>query len=159
MVVLVPVLAALGALVLVDPNAWRGEIEAAVQRATGRAVRIGRLSLVPSASPTLGITDIALANPPGGSRPDMVTVARAEVKLALLPLLAGRIEVARLLLVRPDILLERDPAGRPNWRFGRSAGRPAGRARAARRPPPPLPGPRAPHRRCWCAPCASRMAA
>lgn len=142
LLLLAPVAAVLGALLLVDPNAWRGEIEAAVQQATGRAVRIGRLSLVASASPTLGIADIALANAPGGSRPDMVTVARAEVKLALLPLLAGRIEVARLLLVRPDILLERDPAGRPNWRFGPL--RPPGPARPG--PPPPLaaPSPAAP---------------
>ena len=35
--------------------------------------------------------------------------------MALGPLLAGRVEVARLLLVRPDILLERDAAGQPNW--------------------------------------------
>lgn len=117
-VVLVPVLAVVGAVVFVDPNAWRPQIEAAVQRASGRALHIRRLTLVPAFSPTLGAIDLALANPPGASRPDMVTIARAEVKLALLPLLAGRVEIARILLVRPDILLERDAAGRPNWRFG-----------------------------------------
>ncbi len=117
-VVLVPVLAVVGAVLLVDPNAWRPQVEAAVQRASGRTLHIGRLTLVPAFSPTLGAIDLALANPPGASRPDMVTIARAEVKLALLPLLAGRVEIARVLLVRPDILLERDAAGRPNWRFG-----------------------------------------
>ena len=117
MVVLVPVVAAVVAVVFVDPNAWRPEVEAAVQRASGRTLRIGRLTLIPAFSPTLGAIDLALANPPGDSRPDMITIARAEVKLALLPLLAGRLEIARVLLVRPEILLERDSVGRPNWRF------------------------------------------
>jgi len=118
-VLLAPVLTVLGALIFIHPNTWRPQVEAAVQRTTGRALRIGRLTLVPSFSPTLGVTDLALANFPGGSRPDMITVAHAEVRLALLPLLTGRIEIARFLLIRPDILLERDAAGRPNWRFGR----------------------------------------
>ena len=39
--VLAPVLAALGALLFVDPDAWRLQVEAAAQRASGRAVHIG----------------------------------------------------------------------------------------------------------------------
>ena len=116
-ILLVPAVTVVGALVFVHPNAWRPDIEAAVQRATGRALHIERLALVLSFSPTLDVTGLALANLPGGSRPDMITVAHAQARLALLPLLAGRIEIARLLLIRPDILLERDAAGRPNWRF------------------------------------------
>ncbi len=117
-VLLAPVLLATGALILVDPNIWRPEIEAAAEAATGRHVHIGRLSVVPWFTPTLGATDLTVANLAGGSQPDMATVARAEVRLALLPLLAGRVEVARLRLVRPDILLERDAAGQPNWHLG-----------------------------------------
>ena len=117
-VVLVPLAAAVGALVFVNPNTWRPQIEAAAQRSTGRALSLGQLSLIPSLSPTIGVTDLALANLPDGSRPQMVTVSRAEVQLALLPLLAGRVEIARLVLVHPDILLEFDQAGRPNWQFG-----------------------------------------
>ena len=132
-VLLIPVLAVLGAMVFVHPNAWRPEVEAAVQWTTGRALRIGRLAFVPSLSPTLDVTGLALANLPGGSRPDMITVTHAEAKLALLPLLAGRIEIARLLLIRPNILLERDATGRPNWRFG---GRPAAGAPAQSAAPP-----------------------
>lgn len=142
--VLLPALAVGGAVLLVDPDAWRPQVEAAVQRATGRALHIGRLTLVPAFSPTLGATDLVLANPAGLPRADMLTVARAEVKLALLPLLAGRMEIARVLLVRPDLVLERDAAGRPNWHFdaGPVAATPAmatpaaGGAKA-----PPGPGP------------------
>jgi AsmA protein len=116
-VLLVPVLAALGVWALVDPDGWRPQIEAAVQQTTGRTLHIGRLHFVPAIWPTLGATDLALAGLPGDSRPDMATIARAEVRFAPLPLLAGRVEILRLLLVRPDILLERGAAGRPNWQF------------------------------------------
>ena len=68
-VLLIPVLVLLGALVFVHPNAWRPEVEAAVQRTTGRALHIGQLAFVPSLSPTLDVTGLALANLPGGSRP------------------------------------------------------------------------------------------
>jgi AsmA protein len=126
-VVLLPVLAVAGALVFVDPNAWRPRIEAAALQATGRALTLGRLSLVPALSPTVAAEDVALANLPGGSRPAMATVARAEVTLALLPLVLGRVEVARVVLLRPDVLLERDDRGTPNWRFARAEA-PAGTA-------------------------------
>lgn len=116
-ILLIPVLAALAVRTFVDPDAWRPKIEAAVQEATGRTLSIGRLSFVLAFAPTLGATDLAFAGLPGGSRPAMASVARAEVRLALRPLLAGRVEIARLLLVRPDILLERDPAGRANWQL------------------------------------------
>ena len=75
-VLLVPGLAATAALVLVDPNIWRPDIEAAVREATGRTLHIGRLSVVPWFAPTLAATDLTFANLPGGSRPDMITVAR-----------------------------------------------------------------------------------
>ncbi len=118
LILLAPVLVSLGAPMFIDLDSWRPQIEAAVQLVTGRTVRIGRLSLVPWFSPTLRATDLTVANLPGDSRPDMLTVARAEMRLALLPLLTGRVEISRLLLVRPDILLERDAAGRANWQLG-----------------------------------------
>ncbi len=47
----------------------------------------------------------------------MATLQRLEAQVALLPLLQRRLEIDRLVLVRPDILLETDAQGRPNWRF------------------------------------------
>src|SRR5438309_959253 len=40
--------------------------------------------------------------------------------IALLPRLRRRLEIDRLVLVRPDILLETTAEGRPNWLFGPS---------------------------------------
>lgn len=98
-----------------DPNAHKGRIEEAVRRATGRDLALaGPLHLRWSAAPTLEAHDIRLANLPGGSRPEMVRVERAELRVALLPLLSRRVEVLHLLLVRPDVVLE-SVDGRPNW--------------------------------------------
>ncbi|MFC7539484.1 hypothetical protein ACFQU2_08465 [Siccirubricoccus deserti] len=68
---------------------------------------------------------MALANMPSGSRPEMLRMRRAEVELALLPLLSRRVEVRRLVLVAPDLLLETDKAGQPNWAFAPPGAAPA----------------------------------
>ena len=60
---------------------------------------------------------MSLANPPGFSRPQMATLKELDLKLALWPLLSKRVEIIRLDLVQPDILLERNAKGQPNWQF------------------------------------------
>ncbi|MBX9751366.1 MAG: AsmA family protein [Roseococcus sp.] len=112
-----PVLAAAGFLLFFDADAFRPSLAEAVQRATGREFRIeGRLHLTPALTPTLAADGLVLANLPGGSAPEMLRVAHAELRLALLPLLSGRIEVANLRLEGGRLLLERE-----NWRFQRAA--------------------------------------
>ena len=60
---------------------------------------------------------VSFANPPGFSRPQMATLEQLDLKLALIPLLSHRVEIDRLVLVKPDIMLETDAQGRPNWQF------------------------------------------
>jgi AsmA protein len=101
-----------------DPDAYKPEIEAAVLRATGRTLTIGgQLRIGLFNGPRIKATDVALSNAPGGSRPQMVTVGEVKARLSLMALLTGRIEIERLELIRPDLLLEIDAAGQPNWRF------------------------------------------
>jgi AsmA protein len=101
-----------------DPDAYKPEIEAAVLRATGRTLTIGgQLRIGLFNGPRIKATEVALSNAPGGSRPQMVTVGEVKARLSLMALLTGRIEIERLELIRPDLLLEIDADGRPNWRF------------------------------------------
>jgi uncharacterized protein involved in outer membrane biogenesis len=110
--------ASLAATLLIDPNAFKPRIAAAVARATGRTLALhGPIRLGFGLPPRFVAEDVALANAPGGSRPDMLHLARIEARIALLPLLAGEVDIVRLDLVRPDLLLETDAAGRGNWRF------------------------------------------
>ena len=101
-----------------DPNAYKPQIVQAVKRATGRDLALnGTINLKPSLWPTIQVADVAFSNPPGFSRPHMATLKGLEVQLALLPLISSRIEIDRLVLIHPDILLETDAAGRPNWQM------------------------------------------
>lgn len=117
----------------------------AVQRATGRTLTIsGDTHFNLSLAPAVSMEDVVLANPPGSSRPNMVTVARVEVGLALLPLLQHRLEVDHVTLVRPDVLLESNAAGRGNWLFSREGPEPAAGPAALQSAPPPVQSARAP---------------
>ncbi len=117
----------LAAVVLLPPLAWTAmalldfrdlarQAGAATRAATGRALTLDgplRWQLLP---PELEARGVALANLPGGSRPQMATAQRIVARVAWLPLLAGRVEITALRVDNPDVLLERTPQG-PNWVF------------------------------------------
>ncbi|WP_424814125.1 AsmA family protein [Roseococcus sp. YIM B11640] len=110
-VIAVPVLAFAGFLLFFDADSFRPRLAEAVQRATGREFRIeGPLRLTPALTPTVSATGLVLANIPGGSAPEMLRVAQAEISLGLIPLIRGRLEVARLNLEGGRLLLEKG-----NW--------------------------------------------
>lgn len=100
----------------------RDRITAAVRDATGRELTIsGKLSK--SLFPQIGVTatDVSLSNAPGFSGPTFATMQELEARLALLPLIRGKVEVARFVLVEPSIALEVDRNGNNNWTFAPAA--------------------------------------
>lgn len=105
------------------------QVDAALERALGRPVSHGAVSVRPGLRPRIALRDATIANIEGGSAPDFARIGRLEVTLALLPLLSRQVEIDSLLLADADILLERDAAGRGNWVFGQGDGH--GRAPAA----------------------------
>lgn len=109
-------LAAATIMLLVDPNDYRDEITAAVQKATGRELRIdGDLSL--SLFPWLGISlgDTRLSNAGGFAEENFARVAAVDVSVKLLPLLQQRIEMKTLSLRGLRVSLSRTVEGRNNW--------------------------------------------
>lgn len=102
-----------------DFTAYRDDIAAAVEDATGRKVTIGgRIEQnILTSSPSIGLTDLAVANADWGSRPQMLTARRAEIEIALLPLIGGVIKVTRFRLTGADLLLETNAEGAANWLF------------------------------------------
>ena len=108
---------AIGVLIATfDANRLKPRLEAEALRATGRQMTIaGDLAIKPSLVPTLVAEKVSVANIEGGSRPEMATLGRLELQVALLPLLSRQVEVTRLVLLQPDILLERLADGRTNW--------------------------------------------
>ena len=100
-----------------------------VKAATGRELRIGgKLDIKLFPRLALVAVDVSFANAPWGSRPDMARVKRVEGSVALLPLLRKQVEITRLVLVDPDLLLETDAKGVGNWVFKPPAGAKPGAA-------------------------------
>jgi AsmA protein len=140
LVALAAVLALVIAAVIVIPfvvpvAAYRSGLIALVEHATGRNLRIAgsvKLSVLPKLA--FEANDISLGNPPGARTPDMARVKQLRVQLQPWPLLRGRIVVTGLVLVQPEIALEVDKTGHPNWVFGPTAAPSSAPARAAARP-------------------------
>jgi uncharacterized protein involved in outer membrane biogenesis len=100
----------------------RETIQAEASAATGRdLVLAGPIDVKVSLRPAVAIDQVTFANAEWGSRPEMVSLERFEVEVALLPLLSGNLEVKRLVLIGPDILLETDAEGRVNWELAAMA--------------------------------------
>jgi AsmA protein len=119
-VLVVLVIAAAVILPFVIPtDTIKQELQAQVKKATGRDLTINgnfEFSLLPDA--VLKANDVRFQNAAGGSRADMVTLKELRVHVALLPLLSSEVEVQEFVLEDPDILLEIDQNGQPNWAFG-----------------------------------------
>jgi uncharacterized protein involved in outer membrane biogenesis len=107
---------------LVDWNAHKDRIAAEVREATGRDLEIdGDVHLAVLPAPALAAERVRLANVAGGSEPTMAELRELRIRIALLPLLAGRMQVESVALVEPKILLEVLADGRRNWDFGPAA--------------------------------------
>jgi AsmA family protein len=111
----------IGAYILLSTynyNSLKPRIAAAVKNATGRELVLGeKIKLKFGLSPALVLGNIAFQNAPWGSRPDMITVKRLEIQVALIPLILGHIDVKRFMLIQPDILIETNRSGVSNLLF------------------------------------------
>lgn len=116
LVVVLPLAAVAAARWYLTPDLLRAQAGDAALRATGRALTIaGPIRLTWALHPKIVAENVSFANPPGMSRPQMLHADRVEARLALWPLLSRRVEVTRVQVFGPDLRLQRDAAGHPNW--------------------------------------------
>jgi AsmA protein len=118
-VIVVVIVAAIALPFLIPTETYKAELSARVEAATGRQLTIDgplRFSVLPSLA--LEAQGVRFANVEGAANPDMVRLRQLTVQLRLLPLLRGAVEVERFVLVEPEIHLEIDADGRPNWQLG-----------------------------------------
>ena len=121
-VVIVVVVGAYIYLLTIDVEDYHPEIAEAVADATGRELTLGGpLDLAISLTPVVVAENVSFANADWGSRPQMATIERIEVQIALLPLISSEVEVLKLVVSGADILLETDAEGRANWEFEEKA--------------------------------------
>jgi AsmA protein len=115
-ILLLLVIAALVMTSLIDPNLYRGKVEAIVTDLAGRPLVIeGDLQI--TWYPWLGVQtgNAHLANLPGTLGPPIAEWGSVAVAAKLLPLLKGQVVVDRIRLQRPHIHLRRDAQGHVNW--------------------------------------------
>jgi len=114
-----------GALIapsFIDWNARLPEITAQVKAATGRDLSVdGRLEVRLLPAPMLTVRGVKVGNAPGASAAHMATLDAVEVRVALLPLLSGQVQVQRVRLVKPQIHIETFVDGRTNLEFSAPA--------------------------------------
>lgn len=91
-------------------------LTAAVEGVTGRKLEIGgKVSIWLLPTPGASAERVTLANADWAGSEPMVSVRRAEVWLALLPLLTGRVVFDEIDLEGPVVNLNAGPDGRGNW--------------------------------------------
>lgn len=108
-VFIVAVLAAAPRFVNIDRYLPR--IQTSARDALGRDITIKGIKLSLLTGLGVKLTGLEIANQPGFSSEPFVSVDEIEVKLGIIPLLRNTIEVRRISLVRPKILLERNQKG------------------------------------------------
>ena len=116
---LLVVIALLAALLMAwDWNWFKGPIERRVEATTGREFRIeGPLDVDLGRNVIVRVEHMWLANTPWSLTPEMARVDLLRVEVPFWPLLRGERTLRRVDVVRPALLLERNPSGAANWQF------------------------------------------
>jgi hypothetical protein len=97
---------------MVKPEALRGIVVEQAQAALGREVQLGELDLDLFPAPAIRAASISVAGGPGEPSP-LLAAKEARLRIALLPLLAGKIVLASVELREPAIQLPVDKDGFP----------------------------------------------
>lgn len=119
----------------IDAGELARPLVARAAKALGRDVTVGgRIEIRLGLEPALVLGDVRVANAPWAQSPQLLTAKRIEARAKLWPLLNRRLELTRLELVEPVIVLETDAQGRGSWESG-PASEGAPRARADEGPP------------------------
>lgn len=112
-----------------DWNWFKGPVERRVSAATGREFEIrGDLDVDLGWTPLVTANDLHLANAKWSKTRDMVAVRKLDLRIELMPLLRGKMELPYVALERPALVIERNEEGKANWIFPKSDKPSGGRA-------------------------------
>jgi len=99
-------------------NKFKPMITGIAKKYTGRNLTMdGDIKIKIGLSPTLQVNNVSFQNAPWSSHPKMIRAKKIEVQLALIPLIKGNINVKRLILLNPDLMIEVNTSGKTNLEF------------------------------------------
>ncbi|KLN62071.1 hypothetical protein WH96_00560 [Kiloniella spongiae] len=102
----------------VNWNKYKSDITERVYAYTGRTLDIeGDLNLRILPVPSFSATNVSFANDPMSPNSSMISLDELGVKVAVLPLLSGRLRVDEVILRKPIIRIEKFADGSGNWLF------------------------------------------
>lgn len=122
LVVVVLVGAGLYLKFFVDTASLQARIAGQVEQRTGRSFALEGESEL-SVFPWLGVRldGLQLGNAPGFGDEPMIRTGAVQVRVRVLPLLTGRVEMGKLVLQDVHLALAVDAEGRNNWQMGEAA--------------------------------------
>ena len=109
------------ALALIIPlfinlNSYKSKIEQIAYKHIGRPLTIdGDITIALLPAPTVSVYNIKLSNPKEATQPCMLTMDKLKVSIKVLPLLSKKIHINRILLSKPQVVLETYGQDRNNW--------------------------------------------
>jgi AsmA protein len=106
---------------VIDWNAYKPDITAAVREATGQHLVIDgdiEVDILPGLS--WRVTELRLLGAPQGDAPDLAHIAEISGRLELFALLGRRLVIESLVIRAPNLNLVVDESGRRNWAFAAS---------------------------------------
>jgi AsmA protein len=131
--------------ILVPTDELKAEATRQASDSLGREVTVNgpvRWSVFPHLA--LEVSDVSIANAPGGDAKTMAQLGKVAIDLEVLPLLSGDVILDRLELVDPVLNLEIDKQGRANWDFDQGKGAKPTASELKRSPAAPETAPKTP---------------
>ena len=111
--------AAVAALLFVDPSIYRNQLETRASAAFDRQFKInGPIRLVRTLRPRIILEDISIGNPDWATGAHFATAEKVGVQVALLPLLRGKLRILDIAFSSVNLFIEEGPAGADNYTFG-----------------------------------------
>jgi uncharacterized protein involved in outer membrane biogenesis len=102
-------------------NDYRGVVESATASAIGRDVTVeGDVTVTTSLWPYFEIEALTIANPDGFEPGSFARLERAQISVALIPLLFGKLHIVELYVGGLSLDLTRSSSGAVNWALGSS---------------------------------------
>ncbi len=96
----------------------RGQIEGRAGDYTGRKTKIAKLSVHWGTTSNVRIDGVEIANADWGKSPHMLKIEQVDFDIRLWPLITGDLVLPRLVLRKPEILVEVGDKDQLNWSMG-----------------------------------------
>ncbi len=100
---------------LIHANRFRRQIQSALERALGRRVEIGEITLRLLPAPGFQMQNVVVAEDPAFGAEHFAYMTSMQARLRLRTLWTGQVQLASLILQEPSVNLVKNPAGQ--WNF------------------------------------------